>query len=296
LIYQENLFGNADEKAAFKAKYGYDLKPPGTTKELLDVATFFTRPDKGLWGYATGLMGKYAQHWLEHAFPSAGISVVDLKTMTCGFASGTGRDKAIEVTQFLHDLVWKYKVIPEECLKMGHAEMMESIKKAKYAMADDWWSDHWAVLNSPEYKAAIGPIGSAKSPLWTDSPQYKGGRISVWFLGISKTCKNPEAAWQFVKWFTNKNQLQTEAQKTGSSSGWINVDKESADNGWLPKGLAEAIPFTAPLSEGFLDQGPKIATAFSDAGDKMIHDADPTAPGRMVDALAKQINDIMSGK
>ncbi|MBS9478005.1 ABC transporter substrate-binding protein [Ancylobacter radicis] len=38
-----DLLGNADEKAAFKAKYGYDLAPAETMEQMRDIAQFFTR-------------------------------------------------------------------------------------------------------------------------------------------------------------------------------------------------------------------------------------------------------------
>ena len=49
-IYRRDLFEDAGEGQAFNAKYGYDLAPPKTWKALDDVATFFHRPDKGLFG------------------------------------------------------------------------------------------------------------------------------------------------------------------------------------------------------------------------------------------------------
>jgi multiple sugar transport system substrate-binding protein len=41
--YRKDLFENADEQAAFKAKYGYDLAPPTTWQQYYDIAEFFTR-------------------------------------------------------------------------------------------------------------------------------------------------------------------------------------------------------------------------------------------------------------
>jgi multiple sugar transport system substrate-binding protein len=49
-VYRKDLFESADEQSAFKAKYGYDLVFPTTWKQMDDVATFFHRPDKGLFG------------------------------------------------------------------------------------------------------------------------------------------------------------------------------------------------------------------------------------------------------
>ena len=41
--YRKDLFENADEQAAFKAKYGYDLAPPTDWKQYHDISEFFTR-------------------------------------------------------------------------------------------------------------------------------------------------------------------------------------------------------------------------------------------------------------
>ena len=41
--YRKDLFEDATERQAFKTKNGYDLAPPKTYKELLDIAKFFTR-------------------------------------------------------------------------------------------------------------------------------------------------------------------------------------------------------------------------------------------------------------
>ncbi len=49
-VYRTDLFGDAAEQKAFKDKYGYDLAPPSTWKQLDEVASFFHRPDKGLFG------------------------------------------------------------------------------------------------------------------------------------------------------------------------------------------------------------------------------------------------------
>lgn len=46
--YRTDLFENAEEQAAFKGKYGYDLAPPKGYKEYRDTAEFFTRPDQNI--------------------------------------------------------------------------------------------------------------------------------------------------------------------------------------------------------------------------------------------------------
>ncbi len=49
-VYRSDLFGDAAEQSAFKDKYGYNLAPPKTWKQHSDIAAFFHRPDKGLFG------------------------------------------------------------------------------------------------------------------------------------------------------------------------------------------------------------------------------------------------------
>ena len=49
-VYRTDLFGDEAEKKAFADKHGYALAPPKTWKQLDEVAAFFNRPDKGLFG------------------------------------------------------------------------------------------------------------------------------------------------------------------------------------------------------------------------------------------------------
>src|SRR5207237_7143928 len=48
--YRKDLFTDPKEMADFKAKYNYDLGVPKTWAQLMDIAKFFTRKDKGLYG------------------------------------------------------------------------------------------------------------------------------------------------------------------------------------------------------------------------------------------------------
>ncbi|MDK2896046.1 MAG: multiple sugar transport system substrate-binding protein [Candidatus Atribacteria bacterium] len=50
MAYRTDLFDDPTEQAAFKEKYGYNLKPPETWSQLRDIAEFFTRPEQNLYG------------------------------------------------------------------------------------------------------------------------------------------------------------------------------------------------------------------------------------------------------
>ncbi|WP_282037198.1 ABC transporter substrate-binding protein [Saccharicrinis aurantiacus] len=50
LIYRKDLINDPKEKEAFKAQYGRELELPKTWDDLMEVATFFNRPEDNLYG------------------------------------------------------------------------------------------------------------------------------------------------------------------------------------------------------------------------------------------------------
>jgi multiple sugar transport system substrate-binding protein len=50
-VYRRDLFEDPKEKADFKARYGWDLRPARTWDEYRQIAEFFTRPDEDLYGH-----------------------------------------------------------------------------------------------------------------------------------------------------------------------------------------------------------------------------------------------------
>jgi len=48
--YRKDLFLDPIEREAFKSQFGYDLDVPHTWQELKDIASFFYRPEKDLYG------------------------------------------------------------------------------------------------------------------------------------------------------------------------------------------------------------------------------------------------------
>ncbi len=84
-VYRKDWFTDPAEKAAFKAKYGYDLKTPmeyymdaqksgkidddWTTDKARDCMEFFTRPEKNMYGTVTGLRaGDHMGWWTGDGF------------------------------------------------------------------------------------------------------------------------------------------------------------------------------------------------------------------------------------
>ena len=57
--YRKDMFDDAANKTAFKAKYGHELAPPKTWDDFAHVAEFFTKPDKGQYGAALFFSKEY---------------------------------------------------------------------------------------------------------------------------------------------------------------------------------------------------------------------------------------------
>ena len=66
LYYRKDLFNDPKEQSDFKAKFGYDLKPPTTWQQFTDIAQFFTRKDASgkVTMYGTDAKGAVETEWL----------------------------------------------------------------------------------------------------------------------------------------------------------------------------------------------------------------------------------------
>jgi len=129
-LYRKDLFEDAQNKADFKAKYGYELQPPQTMEQLLDMAKFFYRPPE-LYG------------WVSH--PKVGEGVV---CDFMGFLHAWGgrvldenmrpeinSKAAIEALKFFKELL---KTGPPGIESYGHAEKIALINSGKVAIGLEW--------------------------------------------------------------------------------------------------------------------------------------------------------------
>ena len=83
LAYRKDLFTDATEMANFKAEYGYALAVPKTWKQYYDIAEFFTRPEKGLYGSAIYTQKDYdaITMGVETVLFSYGVDPVDAEDL-----------------------------------------------------------------------------------------------------------------------------------------------------------------------------------------------------------------------
>ena len=122
--------------------------------------------------------------------------------------------KGVEATQTYIDILRKYKITNPAATTFAEPEASTELKQGRAAMWVGWWW-YWAQFSDPKAvsKDVLNNIGFAPAPGWA------GGTTAnyalVWPLGIFKNAKNPDAAWEFIKYVTNtKIQQQVAANRS----------------------------------------------------------------------------------
>ncbi|RUU76792.1 sugar ABC transporter substrate-binding protein, partial [Mesorhizobium sp. M7A.F.Ca.MR.362.00.0.0] len=197
-VYRTDLFGDEAEKKAFKDKYGYDLAPPKTWKQHGDIAAFFQRPDKGLfgstdlrnqgWGYTN-----WYQRYVSMASPNQFLFGDDGKPMI-------NSEQGIAAT---NEYVASLAHHSPDAISWGWPEQYGNFAKGGAAMT-------CAFSNLPKFldnagnkdSAVTGKIGSMLPP----GREIGGKLISrsvLWFSltgMVSSQSKNQEVAYLLLQW------------------------------------------------------------------------------------------------
>lgn len=234
ILYRKALFEDPAEKEAFKAQYGYELTPPKTREQLVNIAKFFTRPEKDLWGFVIWGKGAPGGWTMVSELFGAGFDMIDPKTGLVPFRSGAAREKAIDSARFWYDLVHTHKVAPPGTAAIAHTEAYEMYIGGHAAMSFGWWGDFYDRITSPEIIADIGESGSVVLPIVDPKA---GIHISMWGYGIPKDSKNPEAAWEFIKWIITKDIQLTLSKDSGQASPIIEYNTTAMKNKWVADAL-----------------------------------------------------------
>ena len=137
--YRTDLFEDAAEARAFKAKYGYDLAPATNYGQYRDSAEFFTRPDKKMYGlvevtsffvYAF-FINQFVQLGAEKGGRFGELFDADMRPMLSSEIGEESLRRYIEATKFMpSDLA---KAMPWD---VGRQEFFEG----RVAQAN-WWTD-----------------------------------------------------------------------------------------------------------------------------------------------------------
>jgi len=216
LYYRADLWENPEERANFKAKYGYELRAPRTWKEVMDMAEFFTRKSgeklagkkllKDFYGYADqGKRGRvfrwYLHRWVPYNYAALGKrpDYFDPDTMK----PMINNEPSIKALKDMGDIL-KYSppgVLGFEWTELFTAAMKDSTIAIWIHWPDegDRFADQLAPLpieSPPPPKLGFAPTPGVVGP---DGQLYRATLIDTcWDMGIAKNSKNPDAAWAVV--------------------------------------------------------------------------------------------------
>jgi multiple sugar transport system substrate-binding protein len=210
--YRKDLFEDPKEKEAFKAKYGYDLAVPADLKQLRDIAEFFTRKDKNLYG-----IGIYTQK--------------DYDAITMGaqnfiFAYGgdwgekINSDGAAQGLQLYKEL---YGFAPPGLSNAFFQELNDAFISGQVAMITNYYAFFPALVNpsiNKNYADKVGFFATPKGP---------GGQFaSLGGQGISINSyiadDRKQASKDFIEWFARQD-VQEKWAKLGGYTCNIEVLK-----------------------------------------------------------------------
>jgi multiple sugar transport system substrate-binding protein len=200
--YRRALFEDPREKAAFKARYGYDLAPPTTIKQVEDIAAFFTRPGQNQYGLTANWGGGQGFGAFLHYYYAAGHEQLD-RDLRPTFKSGKGREDAVRIARWMQDAVYKAKHVNPDSVNFQTGQVSDYFLSGASAMAFGWLSDYWQFMQKPENTKQVGPVGAFQFPSF--HPPQQGGYASWWVMGIPQDAKHPDAAWEFIKWVLNRS-------------------------------------------------------------------------------------------
>lgn len=220
LYYRKDLFDNEEEKAAFKEEYGYELHPPETWDEYLDVAEFFTRKageklagktlKRDFYGTAEYGQRDWVWAWWGNRFASLGGIYFDVETMEPKINAEAGI-KALEMMKEASPYM------PPEVLSFGYEELKDAFLNGDTAMVIQWPCVGKKGAD-PEQSKIVGKIGLSHVPgVLKDGEVYframmPCGRV----LGINKDSDHPWKAYQIIHYVSTVTSIDdVSTAKTG---------------------------------------------------------------------------------
>ena len=280
--YRKDLFADAANKTAFKAKYGKELEPPKTWDDFKNVAAFFTKPDGKQYGAAVYYSKEYdgATMGFDQLLWSFGGDLSKDGKVEGVLNSPTG----VKALQYYIDLK---KFTPPGSENYYFSECLRDFQEGKVAMAESWFAflpDLTGDKNKFKEQTGYFPIPSGPSGQFVSL----GGQG----VSISSYSKKQDDAKKFLAWF----------EKEDTQIKWVALGGLTANN---KVAATDAFKTATPYNTVFTESVPHLKDFYNTpeyselltisqtelnaaiAGQKSAKDA--------LDAIAKQQQAIMDG-
>ena len=226
--YRKDLFEDPKEKEAFKAKYGYDLGVPKDLKALRDIAEFFTRKDKNLYG-----IGIYTQKDYDAITMGAQNFIFSYGG---DWGEKINNDGAIAGLEAYKEL---YKFAPPGLSNAFFQELNDAFISGQVAMITNYFAFFPALVNPSINKNFADKVGFFSTPT---GPAGQFASLGGQGVSISSYISDDrkEASKAFIEWFAKK-ETQEKWAKLGGYTCNIEVLKSDA--------FKNAAPYNAAFAE-----------------------------------------------
>lgn len=232
LHYRYDLANDPQEKATFKAKYGYELDMHDLTWErYLDVAEFFTRPDQDFYG-TSEVATFFVYFFFKDRFDAMGGHLFDYNTME----AFPDKELAIKALKHGQDTFLKYAPPGASGFDFGTALNQLWVDGRVFMLP--MWPDGWRQANDPKLSKFVGKIGVAPMPGFEKNgktvfrPNMAGGRVLV----IGKRSNVKEAAYKVLTFFSD---TQRTTGLVNDTLSWLDAWRTPHFNSKIYGGLCE---------------------------------------------------------
>ena len=190
IIYRKDMIEDPKEQAAFKAKYGMDLKIPETWDEYWKQVEFFSRDtdnDGKTDMFGTVIQGQrgdcISMQWSNYLYAQGGqyndSNWNPTLNSEAGVAALTAYREALQ------------KFSPPGSESYCFDEGFNVLAQGK-AFSLQTFNIMFAGFEDPESSKVVGKVAITPNP--------GGGLNGAWGWAIPKSSPNKEAAWKFLKW------------------------------------------------------------------------------------------------
>lgn len=220
-LYRKDWFEDPKEKAAFKAKYGYELDVPKTYAHLRDIAEFFYRPKENRYGIA--IYTDKAYDCIHSGFGlllySWGGDIGDQATYQVNGILNS--QKAIEALEFYKSL---YKYTPPGWGNAFWRENNQAFAEGMVAMTHNFIS-FFPAMNNPSKNKYANVTGYFANPHGPSGDRFTvlGGQG----ISLVSYSKKRDLCFKFLEWWVRQD-VQEKWARLGGASCNIKVNNSEA--------------------------------------------------------------------
>ena len=217
IIYRKDLLEDPKEQAAFKAKYGIDLKVPATWDEYKKQVEFFSRDTDGdgkIDFFGTINQGQrgdcISMQWSNYLYANGG------QYHDANWKATFNGDAGIKAVNDFKDDIARHGPTGAASFCFDEANSVFAQGKAYNFVT---FNILFADFDNPAKSQIVGKAGIAPNP--------GGGLNGGWGWAIPNSSQDKESAWKFIKWVESKEIVKKRTLAGGApTQGWVFDDPE----------------------------------------------------------------------